>query len=62
MLFGQVFGVEIDQAVHARIADKLSGEFWVRRRNLLPSNFFELKPEAMPAVDVVVGNPPFIRY
>jgi len=58
----QVFGVELDHKVYARIADKLSEEFGVKRRNLLSSDFFEVDLTTMPSVDAVIGNPPFIRY
>jgi adenine-specific DNA-methyltransferase len=58
----QVFGVEIDELVHASIADKLFDEFGVRRRNLILSNCFDLGPDAIRDVNAVVGNPPFIRY
>lgn len=30
--------------------------------NLFESNFFKVRPQDIPAVDAVVGNPPFIRY
>lgn len=58
----QVLGVEIDERVHARIADKLCEEFGIRKCNLLRSNFFDLGPEAIGSISAVVGNPPFIRY
>ncbi len=58
----QVFGVELDQEVHARIADKLSDEFGVSRSNLLLSDFFAVDSTPDRLVDVIVGNPPFIRY
>lgn len=58
----QVFGVEIDERVHLRIADKLADEFGVRRRNLILSNCFDLNRDAIRDVKVIVGNPPFIRY
>jgi adenine-specific DNA-methyltransferase len=57
-----VFGVEIDERVHASIADKLFDEFAVRRRNLILSSCFDLSRDAIRDVNVVVGNPPFIRY
>lgn len=58
----QVFGVEVDPRVHARIAEKLHDEFGVGRRSLLRSDFFAADPTGLARVDVVVGNPPFIRY
>jgi adenine-specific DNA methylase len=58
----RVFGVEIDEGVHASIAGKLFDEFGVRRRNLIRSNCFDLDRDAIRGVNVVIGNPPFIRY
>jgi adenine-specific DNA methylase len=58
----QVHGVEIDPDVHAEIGDKLSEEFGVMRENLLLADFFSLDASSDRQVDVVVGNPPFIRY
>jgi adenine-specific DNA methylase len=58
----QVRGVEIDPEVHARIADKLAGEFGVNRQHLELEDFFRLDPGSDRQVDVVIGNPPFIRY
>ncbi len=58
----QVFGVEIDGPVYARITEKLSDEFNVQRGNLLHSDFFAVDPSPARQVDVLVGNPPFIRY
>lgn len=58
----QVFGVEIDAEVLSPVAEQLGDEFGVRRENLLQTDFFDLDPSAAPPVDVVVGNPPFIRY
>lgn len=58
----QIHGVEIDPEVYQRIAEKLREEFGVRRQKLARSDFFDLTPGAMPAVDALVGNPPFIRY
>lgn len=55
----QVFGIELDPGVHARITEKLEDEFGVQRRNLRQADFFSEPPSD---VDVIVGNPPFIRY
>jgi adenine-specific DNA methylase len=55
----QIFGIEIDKAVHGRIGVKLTEEFQVRRANLRVGDFFDQNPIG---VDVVVGNPPFIRF
>jgi adenine-specific DNA-methyltransferase len=58
----QIFGVEFDAAVHAEMLAHLQREFAVAPHNLKRSDFFEVGPGSLPAVDVVVGNPPFIRY
>lgn len=53
----QVFGIDIDQAAHdmARSAGSLA--------RLVKRDFFDLEPGGeIPLVDVVVGNPPYIRY
>lgn len=58
----QVFGVEIDPQVHGRVAEELKSEFGVRRENLTLSDFFDVSADQVSPVDVIVGNPPFIRY
>jgi len=58
----QILGVEIDSSVHSEIGDKLSEEFGVKRENLLLADFFSLDVSSDRQVDVIVGNPPFIRY
>ncbi len=56
----QVFGVEIDLAAHRRFTDRVGGNPSIAK--LLHANFFDVVPGQLPAADVVVGNPPFIRY
>lgn len=58
----QVLGIEIDDSVHRRISDKLKDEFSIHAKNLLLSDFFAVSPSDAAPFDVVVGNPPFIRY
>ncbi len=58
----QVYGIELDPGVHSRIAEKLHDEFGAVKTNLVHSDFFEVVPARLNLVDVVVGNPPFIRY
>jgi tRNA1(Val) A37 N6-methylase TrmN6 len=58
----QVFGVELDSVVHHRISEKLHDEFGVRHSHLAHADFFEFLPEHLSEFDVVVVNPPFIRY
>ena len=57
----QVFGVELDDSVHSRIADKLEDEYSLLRQNLILADFFALVPGSK-LVDAIIGNPPFIRY
>jgi adenine-specific DNA methylase len=58
----QIYGVEIDERVHADTARSLDVAYGVSPANLLRANFFELDATSIPAPDAVVGNPPFIRY
>ncbi|MBM4046381.1 MAG: SAM-dependent DNA methyltransferase [Planctomycetes bacterium] len=58
----QVFGVEVDAMAHRRAVEDLCSDFGVRTQNLPLSDFFALDSTVMQPVDVVVGNPPFIRY
>jgi len=58
----QVRGVEVDADVFNRIRDKLHDEFGTSSESLVQGNFFSLVCSKMAPVDVVVGNPPFIRY
>jgi hypothetical protein len=58
----QVFGIELDPTVHGRVSEKLNHEFGLAPGNLRQHDFFDVTPERLPRFDVVVGNPPFIRY
>lgn len=55
----QVYGVEIDEVAHRRVASR--SRTGVPQAALLHADFFQLRPGELPAVDAVVGNPPFIR-
>jgi adenine-specific DNA-methyltransferase len=57
----QLFGVEVDAAVHERITSLLTDEFGIARRNLALDDFFTHEASSR-LVSVIVGNPPFIRY
>jgi adenine-specific DNA methylase len=57
-----VWGIEIDQGAHARTAERIGEEFGVRKRNLICSDFFEIRRTNLPPINAIVGNPPFIRY
>lgn len=58
----QVYGVELDEAVHGQVSYELQMLYGFRAKNLIYSDFFQLKPKQLPLLDAVVGNPPFIRY
>lgn len=58
----QVFGVEVDHGEYERVATSLASGFGIGTKNLVLSDFFEVDHAKVPYVDVVVGNPPFIRY
>ena len=57
----QVFGVELDEAEHARVGSDLR-ERWLFNGSLVRSDFFDIEPDVLGPVDAVVGNPPFIRF
>jgi adenine-specific DNA-methyltransferase len=58
----QIFGVELDERVHQEITSKLRQEFSLSPRRLVCNDFFAIEDSERERVDVVVGNPPFIRY
>ncbi|MCC6538931.1 MAG: N-6 DNA methylase, partial [Bryobacterales bacterium] len=58
----RIFGVELASDVHSHIQALLTREFCLPSESLLHSDFFDVVPGRLPKVDVVVGNPPFIRY
>lgn len=58
----QIFGIEIDPAVHVQTQKVLAEQGGICPSNLICSDFFEVSPGRIPAPTAVVGNPPFIRY
>jgi adenine-specific DNA-methyltransferase len=58
----QVYGVEVDPQVHADIANQLTSSQQLNRKNLIRSDFLDISPDRIQAVDAVAGNPPFIRF
>ena len=52
----QVFGIELDESAVARASSFLN------RNHLVVNDFFDVSHSELPGFDVVVGNPPFIRY
>lgn len=57
-----VYGIELNPAVHAAVAGDLTGRFGFRGNHLINSDFFAVEPDRLPLFDAVIGNPPFIRY
>lgn len=65
----QIFGVEIDEETHNEVITKFSEI--IPSSNILQSDFFDVHggpsyhglviPD-LPGFDVIIGNPPFIRY
>jgi adenine-specific DNA methylase len=58
----QVFGVEVDPGEYERVATDLASSLSIGPKNLVLSDFFEVDHTKLLPVDVVIGNPPFIRY
>jgi adenine-specific DNA methylase len=56
----QLFGVDIDAAANERAA----ADAWpnLDAANFLSRDFFSVEPRELPAMNAVVGNPPYIRY
>jgi adenine-specific DNA methylase len=52
----QIFGIELDESAVARASSFLN------RRHFILNDFFAVSPSELPSFDVVVGNPPFVRY
>lgn len=58
---GRLYGIEVDDQAFAAAAARL----WSRGASptLVHRDFLSVRPgELVPAVDVVVGNPPYLRY
>ena len=56
----QIFGVEIDAATHASTKAYLSAKQKYSPR-LFCADFFSLEPGHLPKMNVIIGNPPFVR-
>lgn len=56
----QILGVEIDPAALSATRRLLDAEH--ESTALLQQDFFDLSPDGAGPVDVVIGNPPYIRY
>jgi len=57
-----VHGVELDPSIHAATAAAMGSRFGVPPGNFVRRDFFEVGAEDVADVNVIVGNPPFIRY
>jgi adenine-specific DNA-methyltransferase len=60
----QIQGVEVDEAAYDRACQLLSDASGVGAPGILCADFFQVQPDLFgpPAVDVIVGNPPYVRY
>jgi adenine-specific DNA methylase len=58
----QVFGIEVDPQVYADISRYLMLTERLAGARLILSDFLEMAPERLGAMDAVIGNPPFVRY
>lgn len=58
----EIFGVELDDTTHATVDADLNGKPGISASRLIRADFFEVDPAQLPAMDAVVGNPPFVRY
>ncbi len=52
----QVWGIDIDDGALQAVKGRISG------CRLIRTDFFSVEPKSIPSFDVVIGNPPFIRY
>ncbi len=57
-----VYGVEVDPQVHHTIAEQLMSQHQLPLQNLICADFFACSQADLPACDVLMGNPPFIRF
>jgi hypothetical protein len=58
----QVFGVEIDEGVHAQVTFNLAQKYRIRIEQLIRSDFFGIHRGFAPHMSAIIGNPPFIRF
>ncbi len=57
-----VYGVELDQDVYTRTAEKFVEEHSLNREHLICDDFFNVDAKITGKVSAIIGNPPFIRY
>ena len=60
----QIKGVEVDEVAYDRACRLLSDASGVGAPGVLCADFFQVQPDLFgpSAVDVIVGNPPYVRY
>lgn len=58
--YEQVYGIEVSEAAYQALVSRSISELAVA--HLQHENLFDVVPSDLPLIDVVVGNPPFIRY
>ncbi len=60
----QIYGVELEQRACERARDALQRTSGLGAYDLICEDFFQVFPDLLgpPLVDVVLGNPPYIRY
>ena len=58
----QIHGIEIDPKVFRQALVPLLEKLSIPQRNVLVSDFFDVRASEYPRFQAVVGNPPFIRY
>lgn len=60
----QIRGIEVDEAACDRARRLLADASVVAAPSILRADFFQVQPDLFgpPAVDVVIGNPPYVRY
>lgn len=57
-----IYGVELDPSVHKAVSRELIDQYAMAPNHLLLADFFAVSPASLPRFDVILGNPPFIRY
>ncbi len=61
----QLYGIELNLEAYARSSSLLEEQTGLKPKHLFNLNFFEvgtLRPTPLPCVDIIIGNPPYIRY
>lgn len=56
------YGIELEPETHGEVSRAFARANYANPNNLICSDFFAVSSADLPAMDAVVGNPPFIRY